>query len=286
MEYKKILMVQAIALSLNLIVAFAKITYGYLTGSISMEADGFHSLMDGGGTMVGMVGVWVASRPADESHPYGHRKYEPFASLFIALLLLITGFEVARGALLHLQDPVSPRVTPLSFMVMLGTMAVNLFVTTLERRKGREYNSPILIADALHTRSDIFVSIGVIFSLIAIKAGYPIIDVIAGILIALVIAKSGLDVVRETSYSLLDASVLDADMLCGIALEIDGVEDCHHIRTRGTVDNVYVDLHVHVKGDLSINEAHCLAHAVENQIKERVKGVKDVVVHLEPMNSL
>jgi divalent metal cation (Fe/Co/Zn/Cd) transporter len=75
-------------------------------------------------------------------------------------------------------------------------------------------------------------------------------------------------------------------MLCGIALEIDGVEDCHHIRTRGTVDNVYVDLHVHVKGDLSINEAHCLAHAVENQIKERVKGVKDVVVHLEPMNSL
>ncbi|MCL7476451.1 MAG: cation diffusion facilitator family transporter [ANME-2 cluster archaeon] len=283
MQYKKILMVQAIALSLNLTVAFAKIVYGYLTGSISMEADGFHSLMDGGGTMVGMVGVWVASRPADESHPYGHRKHEPFASLFIALLLLITGFEVARGALLHLQDPVSPRVTSLSFMVMLGTMAVNLFVTTLETRKGREYNSPILTADALHTRSDIFVSIGVIFSLIAVTAGFPVIDVIAGIIIALVIAKSGLDVVRETSYSLLDASVLDADMLCGIALEIKGVEDCHHIRTRGTVDNVYVDLHVHVKGELSINEAHCLAHAVENQIKERVNGVKDVVVHLEPV---
>ncbi|MCL7413250.1 MAG: cation diffusion facilitator family transporter [ANME-2 cluster archaeon] len=282
MEYKKILIVQAIVLLLNLIVAFAKIAYGYLTGSISMEADGFHSLMDGGGTMVGIVGVWVASRPADESHPYGHRKHEPFASLFIALLLLITGFEVARGALLHLQEPVSPRVTSLSFMVMLGTMAVNLFVTTLETRKGREYNSPILIADALHTRSDIFVSIGVIFSLIVVKAGYPVIDVIAGIIIALIIAKSGLDVVRETSYSLLDASVLDADMLCRIALEIEGVEDCHHIRTRGTVDNVYVDLHVQVKGELSINEAHCVAHAVENQIKEMVEGVKDVVVHLEP----
>lgn len=282
MKYKKILMVQAIALSLNLTVAFAKITYGYLTDSISMEADGFHSLMDGSGTMVGMVGVWVASRPADESHPYGHRKHEPFASLFIALLLLITGFEVARGALLHLQEPVSPRVTPLSFIVMLSTMAVNLFVTTLETRKGREYNSPILTADALHTRSDIFVSIGVIFSLITIKAGYPVIDVITGIIIALVIAKSGLDVVRETSYSLLDTSVLDTDMLCRIALEIEGVEDCHNIRTRGTVDNVYVDLHVHVKGELSINEAHCLAHAVENQIKEKVDGVKDVVVHLEP----
>ncbi|MCK4937427.1 MAG: cation transporter [Methanosarcinales archaeon] len=283
MNYKKILKVQAIVLSLNLVVAFAKIIYGYMTGSISMEADGFHSLMDGGSTMVGMVGVWFASRPADESHPYGHRKHEQFASLFIALLLLITGFEVARGALLHLQEPSVPSVTSISFLIMLGTMSVNLFVTILEARKGREYNSPILIADALHTRSDIFVSIGVIFSLIAVNAGYPIIDVVVGIVIALVIAKAGLDVVKETSYSLLDASVLDSDMLCEIALEIEGVEDCHNIRTRGTIDNVYVDLHLHVKQDMQMDEAHCLAHAVEEHLKERVKGVKDVVVHLEPV---
>ncbi|MCK4928398.1 MAG: cation transporter [Methanosarcinales archaeon] len=282
MNYKQILKVQAIGLSLNLVVASAKIVYGYMTGSISMKADGFHSLMDGGSTMVGMLGVWVASRPPDESHPYGHRKHEQFASLFIALLLLITGFEVARSAVQNLLEPAAPRVTTLSFVIMLATMAVNLFITTLESRKGKEYNSQILIADSLHTRSDIFVSIGVICSLIAVKAGYPIIDVVVGVVIALVIAKAGLDVVKETSYSLLDASVLDTDMLCEIALEIEGVEDCHHIRTRGTVDNVYVDLHVHVREDMHMDEAHCLAHAVENHIKERVEGVKDVVVHLEP----
>lgn len=284
MKYKQIMKVQAIGLSLNLVVASAKIVYGYVTGSISMKADGFHSLMDGGSTMVGMLGVWVASRPPDESHPYGHRKHEQFASLFIAGLLLITGFEVARGAIQNLMEPSAPRVTTLSFAIMLSTMAVNIFITTLESRKGREYNSQILIADSLHTRSDIFVSIGVIFSLIAVKAGYPIIDVVAGIVIAIIIAKAGLDVVRETSYSLLDASVLDTDTLCRIALEIEGVEDCHHIRTRGTVDNVYVDLHVHVREDMHMDEAHCVAHAVENQIKERVEGVKDVVVHLEPVN--
>jgi divalent metal cation (Fe/Co/Zn/Cd) transporter len=89
-------------------------------------------------------------------------------------------------------------------------------------------------------------------------------------------------VVREVSFTLLDASVLDTDMLCGIVMEIEGVEDCHHIRTRGTADNVYVDLHVHVRADMHMDEAHCLAHAVENRIKERVEGVKDVVVHLEP----
>jgi len=71
-------------------------------------------------------------------------------------------------------------------------------------------------------------------------------------------------------------------MLCEIALEIEGVEDCHNIRTRGTADNVYVDLHVHVRKDMHMDEAHCLAHAVENRIKEKVEGVKDVVVHIEP----
>ena len=282
MKYKQIIKVLALALLLNLMVAFAKLVYGHLTGSISMKADGFHSLMDGASTTVGILGIWVASRPPDESHPYGHRKHEQFASLFIAGLLIITGFEVARGAIQTIYEPSIPRVTSLSFAIMLGTMAVNLFISKLESQKGREYKSQILIADSLHTRSDIFVSIGVILSLVAVKAGYPIIDVVLGIVIALIITKTGLDVVREASFTLLDASVLDTDMLCEIALEIEGVEDCHNIRTRGTADNVYVDLHVHVKEDMHIEEAHCIAHAVENRIKERVKGVKDVMVHLEP----
>jgi len=285
MKYKQIIKVLAFALSLNLVVAFAKLVYGHLTGSISMKADGFHSLMDGASTTVGMLGIWMASRPPDESHPYGHRKHEQFASLFIAGLLLITGFEVAKDAIQTIYEPSVPRVTSLSFAIMLGTMAVNLVVTTLESRKGREYNSPILIADSLHTRSDIFISIGVIFSLVAVKAGYPVIDVVAGIVIALIIAKAGLDVLREVSFTLLDASVLDTDMLCKIALEIEGVEDCHNIRTRGTADNVYVDLHVLVREDMHIDEAHCIAHAVENHIKEKVEGVKDVMVHLEPVNT-
>jgi cation diffusion facilitator family transporter len=282
MKYKQIIKVLVLALSLNLLVAFAKLIYGNLTGSISMKADGFHSLMDGASTTVGMLGIWVASRPPDESHPYGHRKHEQFASLLIAGLLLITGFEVARGAIQTLCEPYIPRVTSMSFAIMLGTMAVNLFISTLENRKGREYKSQILIADSLHTRSDIFVSIGVICSLIAVKAGYPMIDIVAGIVIALIIGKAGLDVVKEVSFTLLDASVLDTDMLCKIALEVEGIEDCHNIRTRGTADNVYVDLHVHVREDMPMDEAHCLAHAVENRIKESVEGVRDVIVHLEP----
>ena len=108
------------------------------------------------------------------------------------------------------------------------------------------------------------------------------IDVVASIVIALIIAKAGLDVVREVSFTLLDALVLDTDMSGNIALEIEGVEDCHNIRIKGTADNVYVDLHVHVMENMHMNEAHCIAHAVENRFKERAEVVKDVVVHLDP----
>lgn len=283
MKHRQIIRVQALVLMLHLLVAAAKLLYGHLTNSISMEADGFHSLMDGGSTMIGMLGIWIAARPPDDTHHYGHRKHEQMASLLIAGLLLITGFEVARGAFHRMLEHTIPQVTPLSFTIMLGTMGINLFTTTYEHKKGREFNSQILVADSLHTRSDIFVSLGVIMSLLAVRAGYPFIDVIAGLLIAGIIGKAGLDVVKESSYALLDASILDTDMLCRIAMEIDGVEDCHHIRTRGTGDNIYVDMHVHVKEYLQMDKAHCIAHAVENHIKEKVKGVKDVMVHLEPL---
>jgi cation diffusion facilitator family transporter len=282
MRYKQIIKVQVIVLVLNLLVAMAKIIYGIITGSISMEADGFHSLMDGGGTLVGMLGIYMASRPPDESHPYGHGKLEQMAALIIAGLLVITGFEVAEGAVNRFLEQTSPQVTQLSFAIMLATMAVNLAVTTYEHRKGKELNSEILVADSLHTRSDIFVSLGVIVSLIAVNAGYFIIDVIGGIIIALLIVRAGYKIVKHTSNSLVDASMLETDIICQLALEMEGVEDCHNIRTRGTSDEIYVDLHVKVKKDMHIDMAHDIAHNVEEHIKSNVKGVRDVVVHLEP----
>jgi cation diffusion facilitator family transporter len=269
-------------LVLNLLVAMAKIIYGIITGSISMEADGFHSLMDGGGTLVGMLGIYMASRPPDESHPYGHAKLEQMAALIIAGLLIITGFEVAEGAVNRFLEQTSPQVTQLSFAIMLATMAVNLAVTTYEHRKGKELNSEILVADSLHTRSDIFVSLGVIVSLIAVKAGYFIIDVIGGIIIALLIVRAGYKIVKHTSNSLVDASMLETDIICQLALEMEGVEDCHNIRTRGTADMIYVDLHIKVRKNMHIDLAHDIAHNVESHIKSRMEGVKDVVVHLEP----
>ena len=156
-----------IVLFLNLAVAFAKIIYGTLTSTLSMTADGYHSLFDGVSNIVGLVGSFIAARPPDKEHPYGHQKYETIASIFIALLLLYVGVEIFRHALDRFLIRSVPEVTAISFLVIIGTMCINYLVTRYEYRQGLALRSQVLIADSLHTKSDIYVSLSVILSLAA-----------------------------------------------------------------------------------------------------------------------
>ncbi|MBN2487938.1 MAG: cation diffusion facilitator family transporter, partial [Methanosarcinaceae archaeon] len=138
-------------LLLNLVVALAKIVYGMLTDTLSMEADGYHSLFDGVSNIVGLIGIQIASKPADKEHPYGHRKYETLASIAIAFLLIYVGFEIISSAINRFTTGMQPVVTSISFAVMIVTMAVNLFVTTYEHKQGLLLDSEILVADSMHT---------------------------------------------------------------------------------------------------------------------------------------
>ena len=144
-----------VILVLNLAVAAAKYVYGLMSGSASMQADGIHSVFDSAGNVVGLVGIALAARPADDSHPYGHAKFETYASLVIGVLLLLAAFEVGSSAVGKLVSGVyTAEVTPVSFIVMVGTLAVNIGVTTYERRCAKRLKSEVLAADANHTLSD------------------------------------------------------------------------------------------------------------------------------------
>ena len=159
-----------IVLALNIAVALAKLFYGLFSRSVAMQADGIHSLFDGASNVVGLVGLWFASRPTDRGHPYGHSKFETFAAAGIAVMLGVAGYTVGRGAIDSLQGRGDARVTVASFAIMIGTLAVNLGVTTWESRAGRRLGSEILVADARHTLSDVMVSSAVIVSLISGQA--------------------------------------------------------------------------------------------------------------------
>lgn len=137
----------------------------------------------------------------------------------------------------------------------------------------------------MHTRSDIYASLAVILGFFAIQAGYILADPIIAILVAILIIKTGIDIIRESSNVLLDKALIDEETIKKIAKRVNGVYDVHKVRTRGVPSQIYVDLHIAVQNSLSIDEAHDVAHDVENELKRSLPNIEDVVVHLESINT-
>lgn len=278
----KIRNVLVATLILNWSMAALKIGYGVWSQTLSMVADGFHSVLDGSGNIVGLIAMSFAMVPADPLHPYGHRKFESFAALGISFLLLLAAYEIGQGVFHRWQTGTSPQVTSVSFVVIVIAMAVSLFVSWYENRVGQELQSEILVADAMHTRSDLYASLSVLVSLAAAKAGYPGLDVVAALFIVVLIARSGIRIIGQSLYVLSDASRLPPSTVERVALEVDGVREVHAVRSRGTADAIYMDLHVLVDPTLTVAKAHEIAHQVEAYLKEQFPGVTDMVVHVEP----
>ena len=279
---REIRLVLWIVLGLNAGVAAAKLLYGALTGSLGMQADGFHSLFDGVSNVVGLIGLWLASAPPDERHPYGHKKYETLAAAAIGAMLVATCLYLLWNSYRHWRGAVSPEVTGLSFAVMLVTMAVNYGVMRWERARGEALRSEILTADARHTGSDLLTSVSVLVGLAAVRLGYPLVDPIVAVIIAGIIARTAAAVLFETSQSLADMARLDPAQVRLVVMEDTNILDCHEIRTRGLPHHIFVDLSVHVNADMTVGESHELAHRVEQTIMERFEGVAEVIVHVEP----
>ncbi|HEY5999598.1 MAG TPA: cation diffusion facilitator family transporter [bacterium] len=273
-------------LGLNLAVAAAKYFYGVATASISMQADGFHSLFDGTSNIVGLIGLAVAVRPPDRDHPYGHAKYETYAAAIIGAMLLLASWKVGSAAWQRLSDGGEPpRVDAGSFIVMIVTLGVNIGVATWERRMGRKLRSELLVADASHTASDILVSVGVLVGLVAVRLGWPLADPLLALLVAGAILWTAGQVLRQADRSLSDTARLPTPDVCAVALGVPGVLGCHSIRTRGAEAAVYVDLHIQVDPAATVGEGHRVAEAVERAICDRFPEVADVLAHLEPYDA-
>lgn len=272
-----------VVLGLNIAVALAKLLYGLFSHSVAMQADGISSFFDGASNIVGLIGMWFASRPADKSHPYGHGKFETFTAASIAVMLGVAGYTVARGAVHSLQGQSEARVGVGSFVVMVCTLAVNLGVTTWEHREGRRLGSEVLKADARHTLSDVLVSSGVIVSLILVKVGVGKADGVLALLVAVAIAYTAFTILRGVGRTLSDAARLPVDEVTAVARGIEGVVECHEIRTRGPETRVLVDLHLLVAPDTTVERGHGIAHEVETALRANFPQIADVVVHVEPV---
>ena len=286
-NYKKIQYILFVILILNIIVAVSKIVMGNISKSSAMSADGFASLADGLSNVIAIVGVYLASKPEDEDHQYGHGKIEIITGLIIGLFLLYAGFNVVLEAIGKIKNPVDINISPLSLLVMLFTLVINIIVAYYEYKKGNELNSPVLIADSLHTKSDIFVTVGVIIALILIRLGMSyILDPVASFVVSLMIFYAAYNVFKENINILIDVKIVDDKEVKNLVMtEYPCVKEMHKIRSRGTKNNVFMDMHIQVDPKMTVEESHRLMHNIERTIQKNIEENAHVIIHIEPYSN-
>ena len=271
-----------ITLVLNIAVSAGKVVVGHLSGSLAMIADGYHSLVDGSNNVLGLIVSAFAFRPPDAAHPYGHRKFETAATLVIGAALMTLAWELLSGALSRTTKPELPVIGLLNWAVMAATIAVNVGVSWYEAREGRRLKSAFLVADATHTRADLYVSLGVVASFVAAKLGAAWADPLVAVVIAGIIAWQAALILVSAFNVLTDRAPIRAAALEPLAASVPGVLQVHDLRTRGRRDAVFVDLTVHLDGAMSLHEAHGVADRIELALQAAHPEIVDVVVHLEP----
>jgi cation diffusion facilitator family transporter len=279
---RKVRKVLAAILVANWAVAGAKLVLGLLHHSASVTADGLHSFIDGSSNILGLVAMTAAAQPADEDHPYGHGKFEAIASLGIGAMIGIGMLELGRMALDSLLHDKHPNVTPLMAGVMVATLVVNLAVTRVERRFGEKLKSSLLLADANHTLSDVFVTLAVLVSLALVWLGFPRADGVVALLVMIFVAYVAYGIVRQAVGILSDTARLDKVAVGQLTMSVPGVLSCRDVRSRGMEDSVYVDLTIEVDPHLTATQAHEVADQGEHTLHGSFPQVVDVVVHVEP----
>ncbi len=271
-----------VVLGLNAAVSLLKIGLGVITGALAVVADGFHSLVDASSNLVGLAALRFASRPADEEHPYGYQRYETLGALAIGVLMFVSAWEIGREVVARLGRGELASVSPWAVYGMLVAFPVHLFVAWWEARQGRALKSEILLADAAHTRADLLITGAVIAALMGGRWGFPWLDPVAALGVVFFIVRAAWGIVGEAARYLTDARVADPQAIEAVALQVPGVQYVHRIRSRGKPGAAFVDLHVKVPPGMSTDHAHAVATEVERQIRERVPGVTEAIVHIEP----
>jgi cation diffusion facilitator family transporter len=265
---------------LNFLATGIKLAAGVATGALSVVADGLDSLFDGISNLVGLVGLKVAAQPPDSDHPYGHRKFETIAALSIAFLLFLTSWQLLQTAWGRWWTEAVPEISIWTLVAMIASMLIQAGTSIFELRRGRKLNSEVLIADALHTRASILISLSVLVGLLLVNLGIPKADPLLAAFVALMIAKIGIDILRETLPVLVDQAAFDPLQIAQIVDDVGGIESFHRVRSRGAAGSAAIDLHVRVSAEKTVREANVIADEVRRRLLA-LDGVSDVTVHIE-----
>lgn len=275
----------SVAIIGNIALTIFNFIVGILSGSTALVAEAAHTFSDILTSTITFIGFRIGLKPPDRLHPYGHGRAEPLVGLVVVVFLAIIAFEIVSEVYkkLFLGGPITPPETIAAVMALIG-VAVNFTMTTYIMRTGKKINSPAIIADAQHQKVDIFSSAAIFVGVIGSRLGFPILDPIVAIFIAIMVLKTAFDVGRENINNIL-GKVPSKEILDDInksALSVDGVLGIHNVRINYLGPYASVELHVTVAQDLSLKEAHEIAHNVEEKIIQDIEVVSMVTVHVCP----
>lgn len=271
-----------VTLGLNLLVLALKAGLGWWTGSLSLIADALHSVTDSASNVLGLVASRLSSPEPDRDHPYGHQKYEAVGAVGIAAFLGIACFEILQGAIdrLFFGGGTVTMSAPVLWL-MLVVLGANIAVAYYERRVGLRLGSNILIADAHHTMSDIWITLTVIAGLLGVWLGYPQLDVLLAFPVGLLVFRSGWEVLRENLPWLVDEMAIAPEAIHSVVMTVPGVVNCHDIASRGLLGRqVFAEMHLVVAAE-DVTAAHDITEAVEARLKERFAPIR-LTIHVEP----
>lgn len=284
---KESIKVSLISIVANVVLTIIKLITGFISHSSAMISDAIHSLSDVLSTFVVIIGVKLSNKKPDKEHPYGHERFECVASIILAIMLMVTGFLIGIGGL---KNIISGKKTilfsgTLALLISLFSILVKETMYWYTRNVAKKINSGALLADAWHHRSDALSSIGSFVGILGTKMGIYIFDSIASLIISLFIIKVAYDIFKDAINKMVDKSCDESiiNNIKEIIYENDSVIKIDELKTRQFGNKYYIDIEISVDKNMSVYDAHSIAHKVHDNLEERLPLIKHCMIHVNPM---
>ncbi|MDU1028135.1 MAG: cation diffusion facilitator family transporter [Clostridiales bacterium] len=285
-NYREGIVLSLWTLGLNFLLGSLKLAAGLWGRSSAMVADAAHSYSDCASTVAVIAGLKMASKSADDDHPYGHEKYELIFANILSILLGLTAVKIGYDALMiiaHGSYQV-PGLAPL--LAAVFSVAVKEVMYRLTLRKAKKIGSVAMEADAWHHRTDALSSVGAFVGILGARLGLPVLDPVTGLLVSILVLKVAIDLYRKSVSGLVDTST-DAETVARIQqllADIDGIEEVNSLKTRVFGASAYADVTIKVDGAMTVEEGHDIATLAHNKIEANLPKIKHIMVHIEPMD--
>lgn len=276
---------------INFVLTIGKLIAGIVGNSTAMIADAIHSLSDFITDIIVIAFVNVSGKDYDENHPYGHGKFETFATVLISIALFMVGIGILYSSTIKiieiLNGVVIEKPKYIAFYAALVSIVVKEGLYWYTKIKGEQLNSHSMIANAWHHRSDAFSSIGAAFGILgAILLGdkWIVLDPVTGVIVSFFILKVSWDIAKPGIDELLDSSLpqLTQDEIKKIISGVEGVEDFHKLKTRKVGDIISIEVHVEVDKNMTVETSHDIATNIENLLRNKYGAKTHTIVHIEP----